>query len=98
MKIIRSLSKFTAVIALLSGLAITSAAQQPVTATGTNVLKRGLQAKLDEWHKAGKFPGATLGVVLPDGESFGLATGHSDRDTKTPIVKNHITFSRVKKS
>ena len=61
------------------------AAQKPVTVTGTNVLKKELQLKLDEWHKAGKFPGATLGVVLADGESFGLAAGFSDRDAKTPM-------------
>src|SRR5262245_34444947 len=66
-------------------LAVTGTAQKPVTATGTNVLKKELQMKLDEWHKAGKFPGATLGVVLPDGESFGLAVGYSDRDAKTPM-------------
>lgn len=38
-------------------------------------LKSALQLKLDEWHKAGSFPGATLGVVLANGESFGLAVG-----------------------
>ena len=59
--------------------------QKPVTATGTNVLKKELQLKLDEWHKAAKFPGATLGVVLPNGESFGLAVGYSDRDAKMPM-------------
>ncbi len=58
-------------------------AQQAVTATGTNVLKKELQQKLEEWHKAGKFPGATLGVALANGESFGLAIGYSDRDAKT---------------
>lgn len=66
-------------ITLLSGLAF---AQKAVVATGTNVLKKELQMKLDEWHKAGKFPGATVGVVLADGESFGLAVGYSDRDAK----------------
>ncbi len=60
-------------------------AQKPVVATGTNALKKELQLKLDEWHKAGKFPGATFGVVLADGESFGLAVGYSDRDAKTPM-------------
>jgi D-alanyl-D-alanine carboxypeptidase len=48
-------------------------------------LKKALQLKLNEWHKAGNFPGATLGVVLADGESFGLAVGYSDRDLKTPM-------------
>ena len=60
--------------------------------------KRALQLKLDEWHKAGSFPGATMGVVLdngdrgdsgdPLGESFGLAVGFSDRELKTPMKPN----------
>ncbi|HEX7773439.1 MAG TPA: serine hydrolase domain-containing protein, partial [Pyrinomonadaceae bacterium] len=54
----------------------------------TNALKTALQAKLDEWHKAGSFPGATLGVVLANGESFALAVGYSDRDAKTPMKPN----------
>lgn len=41
-------------------------------AANTNELRNALQLKLDEWHKAGSFPGATLGVVLANGESFGL--------------------------
>ena len=49
-------------------------------------LRSALQLKLDEWHKAGSFPGATLGVVLGDGESFGLAVGFSDRETKRPMM------------
>jgi D-alanyl-D-alanine carboxypeptidase len=85
MKITKYSTKFVSLAALLLALTIAAAAQQAATATGTNVLKKELQAKLDEWHKAGKFPGATLGVVLPDGESFGLAVGYSDRDAKTPM-------------
>src|SRR5687767_1028896 len=60
-------------------------AQVPATARDTGTLKKELQTKLDEWHKAGKFPGATLGVVLANGESFGLAVGHSDREAMTPM-------------
>jgi D-alanyl-D-alanine carboxypeptidase len=63
-------------------------AQQPVAATATNVLRRELQTKLDEWHKAGKFPGATIGVAFANGESFGLAVGYSDREAKTPMKAN----------
>ncbi len=55
------------------------------TAANTTALKTALQLKLDEWHKAGSFPGATLGVVLPNGESFGLAVGFSDRETRTAM-------------
>ncbi len=56
-----------------------------VAAHAQTALKTELQAKLDEWHKAGTFPGATLGVVLANGESFGLAVGFSDRTAKTPM-------------
>jgi len=54
----------------------------------TTAIKDALQLKLDEWHKAGSFPGATLGVVLANGESFGLAVGVSDRETKTAMRPN----------
>jgi len=74
---------YSALAALL--FCMYASGQKPVAATGTNVLKKELQTKLDEWHKAGKFPGATLGVALANGESFGLAVGYSDRDTKTPM-------------
>jgi D-alanyl-D-alanine carboxypeptidase len=56
-----------------------------VVAQAQAALKTELQAKLDEWHKAGSFPGATFGVVLANGESFGLAVGFSDRTAKTPM-------------
>jgi D-alanyl-D-alanine carboxypeptidase len=49
-------------------------------------LKAAIQLKLDEWHKAGSFPGATLGVVLANGESFGLAVGISNREAKRPLT------------
>jgi len=51
----------------------------------TDALRKTLQVKLDEWHKAGSFPGATLGVVLANGESFGLAVGFSDRENKVAM-------------
>jgi D-alanyl-D-alanine carboxypeptidase len=54
----------------------------------TEALKSALQTKLDEWHKAGTFPGATVGVVLANGESFALAVGVSDRTSKTAMKPN----------
>src|SRR6185503_6725524 len=63
------------IICLLSSSAVYS--QTP--------LKTALQLKLEEWHKAGTFPGATVGVVLANGESFGLAVGYSDVPAKTPM-------------
>lgn len=56
-----------------------------MAAPDKTALKQQLQLKLDEWHKAGKFPGATMGVVLANGESFSLAVGYSDREAKTPM-------------
>jgi D-alanyl-D-alanine carboxypeptidase len=70
------------IVCLLSSGAIRS---QTTPVSKTNTLKHALQVKLDEWHKAGNFPGATLGVVLRNGKSFGLAVGFSDRETKTPM-------------
>jgi len=79
-------SKIT-IVSLTAALffATSASSQKPVQVTGTAVIQRQLQQVLNEWHKAGKFPGATLGVVLADGESFGLAVGFSDRDAKTPM-------------
>ena len=48
-------------------------------------LKQQLQQKLNAWHQSSKFPGATLGVVLANGDSFSLAVGYSDRVAKTPM-------------
>jgi D-alanyl-D-alanine carboxypeptidase len=69
---------------LLLALCLIPTTLQSQTAS-TTALKTALQLKLNEWHKAGNFPGATLGVVLANGESFGLAVGVSDRDAKTPM-------------
>lgn len=48
-------------------------------------LRKELQTKLNEWHAAGKFPGATFGAVLSNGDTISLAVGFSDRDAKTPM-------------
>ncbi len=80
----RIIARVGLVFCLLAA-AVGGYAQKPVLAVGTSVLKKELQVKLDEWHKAGRFPGATFGVVLANGESFGLAVGYSDRDAKTPM-------------
>ena len=61
---------------------------QPTTASKTTALRTALQLKLEEWHKAGNFPGATLGVVLANGESFSLAVGLADRELKSPMKPN----------
>ena len=65
-------------------------AQSPAPKVETAVLQQKLQARLDEWHKSGKFPGATLGVCLADGNCFGLATGFSDLEAKRQMKPNDI--------
>ena len=56
-------------------------------------LKQQLQTQLDDWHSSAKFAGATVGVVLADGTSFGLATGYSDRDAKTPMRPSDLMLA-----
>jgi D-alanyl-D-alanine carboxypeptidase len=70
---------------LVSFLTTSVISSQAKSVANRTTLQTALQHKLDEWHKAGNFPGATLGVVLASGESFGLAVGFSDRDLKTPM-------------
>lgn len=51
-------------------------------------LARQIQAKLDAWHRDAHFPGATLGVVLPDSKVLSFAVGFSNRELKTPMQPN----------
>jgi D-alanyl-D-alanine carboxypeptidase len=73
------------IILFLACLLSTVAVHGQTAVANTDELKTALQLKLDEWHKAGTFPGATLGVVLANGESLALAVGFSDRDARTPM-------------
>jgi|GEM_PF-636349 len=61
--------------------------------TDSPALRQKLQAKLDEWHKNGKFPGATVGIALADGTSFGLATGYSELPAKTSMKASDLMLS-----
>jgi D-alanyl-D-alanine carboxypeptidase len=70
---------------LFACLLLTVVVQAQTGVANRTALETALQLKLDEWHKAGSFPGATLGVVLANGESFALAAGFSDREMKTPM-------------
>lgn len=74
------LSVFVLILALMSG-----ALAQGSAVKDSPELRRKLQAVLDEWHRAGKFPGATAGVTLADGTSFGLAVGLSDKEANKPM-------------
>jgi D-alanyl-D-alanine carboxypeptidase len=61
--------------------------------TDANALRQKLQANLDEWHKNGKFAGATVGVCLADGSCFGLATGFADLETKRQMKPNDVLLA-----
>jgi D-alanyl-D-alanine carboxypeptidase len=74
MPVLMSLPRRTAFAIALFATASTSADAQ----TAVDALRARLQAKLDSVHANARFPGATLGVVLPDGRSFGIAVGHAD--------------------
>jgi len=54
------------------------AAPAPAAAQGLESLRERLQAKLDSLVEHSLVPGATVGVALPDGTSFGVAAGMSD--------------------
>jgi len=73
-------------ISFITCLLLAVAVHAQTAVANKSDLKTALQLKLDEWHKAGSFPGATLGVALANGESFGLAVGFSDREAKTPMT------------
>ena len=66
---------------------------QTAAKSDVNSLLPKLQTKLDEWHKSGKFAGATLGVCLADGKCFGLATGYSDLEAKTPMKPTDLMLA-----
>jgi len=60
-------------------------ARDSAAAVDTAALRGRLQAKLDSVHAAGRFPGATFGVALPDGRSLGFAVGQADTVLDTPM-------------
>jgi hypothetical protein len=57
---------------------------QPGSADLSAVLA-SVQAKLNELHQAGSFPGATIGFVLPDGRSGSVSVGFADVENKIPL-------------
>jgi D-alanyl-D-alanine carboxypeptidase len=63
---------------------------QKVATGGVTTLPQRLQEKLDAWHAAGKFPGATVGVALADGKSFGLAVGYSNLSDKRAMTPDDL--------
>lgn len=76
----------------LSVAAAIAALATPVRAWRTQVetidtvaLRSRLQARLDSVHAAGRFPGATFAVALPNGGSLALSVGLADTVLRTPM-------------
>lgn len=65
-------------VASVASLASLASAQTPLAAR--------LQSRLDSIKAAGTFPGATIGIALPDGRTIALATGQSDTTRDTPMA------------
>ncbi|MBS1529585.1 MAG: beta-lactamase family protein [Bacteroidetes bacterium] len=51
-----------------------------------DALKQKIQAKLDSFRLAGKFPGLTLGVALPDNTILAFASGSADSTKHIPMT------------
>jgi D-alanyl-D-alanine carboxypeptidase len=68
----------------LPGLTLSAQASDRLTQ-----VKSRLQARLDSLHANARFPGATVGVTLPDGRSFGIAVGFADTARKERMLPTH---------
>ena len=66
------------------GLIVATFFAPPQQRTSTP-LRDQLQAKFEELHNGGSFPGGTAGLVLADGTTIALAVGVSDRTSATPM-------------
>jgi D-alanyl-D-alanine carboxypeptidase len=75
---------------LAASIAGFSQAHSAVSAKQAERLKAELQRKLDELHAAGRFPGATAGIALADGRTFGLAVGLSNVEAGTPMKPSDL--------
>jgi len=61
-------------------------AQARLDGVALDRLRATLQAQLDSLHGAARFPGATLGVALPDGRVIAVATGEADTARHMPMT------------
>jgi len=65
---------------------LVAVAPLPGAAQAAGPIQARLQAKLDSLVAPPAVPGITLGVVLPDGTSFGLAAGWADTARHVPMT------------
>ncbi|HET9423727.1 MAG TPA: serine hydrolase domain-containing protein [Gemmatimonadaceae bacterium] len=72
---------------LVRAAAFAAVLAAPLQAQSIDVrgLRDTLQRKLDSLRAAHRIPGLTLGVALPDGSAFALASGQSDTARRIPM-------------
>ncbi len=76
------------VISMLVGLTLSlaPALHAQSAAAKVDALKSRLQEKVNAFQATGAFPGITVGVTLPSGQTLAAAAGLADRDTKVPLT------------
>jgi len=67
--------------------------QQAQPAPDAGQIKARAQAALDAWRASINAPGASLGIVLKDGQSFGVVSGVSDRKLATPMRETDLLMT-----
>jgi len=80
-------------VLVFSGLVVANDLSRQTDPAKYEKLKSSIQSRLDEWHKKANFPGATVGVTLANGDSFGVATGYSNRKSKTPMKPTDVMMA-----
>lgn len=78
------------VIALVVICSAVVVAQQAAPAAD---LRTQLQTALDQWRSEANIPGASLGVVLKNGEAVGLASGLADRTAKRALTPDDLLMT-----
>lgn len=53
-------------------------------------IRKKAQARLEELRSTAEFPGATVGVVLPDGKSFSVSAGLADVESNTLLKPSDL--------
>jgi D-alanyl-D-alanine carboxypeptidase len=79
-------------LSLVAGTALAFSGQGEQAAPSQPVAVR-YQAALDEWRASVQAPGASLGVVLPDGRVLGLASGVANRTTARPLGPDDLLMT-----